>query len=105
MSEPPIRVEPDAVQIEPRKTGISVLDLCITGAAILISIISLVVAMEHGRTQEKLVTASTWPFIQFYTSDAVGNDAEARPVIAMTLKNAGVGPAKVESVRMSWRGP
>ncbi len=103
MPEPPLKVEPDAVQLEPRKTGLNVLDLVITGAAILISLISLAVAIEHGRSQEKLVTAATWPFVQLYTSD-VGGAEEDRRVIAMGLKNSGVGPAKIESVQMTWKG-
>ena len=39
-------------------TGIPWLDLVLAGAAILISVISLVVSVRHGRTMERLVEAN-----------------------------------------------
>ena len=38
------------------------MNLAIALSAIAISVISLFVAVEHGRTEEKLVAANSWPF-------------------------------------------
>jgi hypothetical protein len=63
------------------------LELIVAAAVILISVASLWVAVKAARTQEKLLAASVWPFLQFETSDF--ND------IDFTLRNAGVGPARL----------
>jgi len=88
----------------PPKTGHRFVDMAAAAAAIVISLISLAVGIENSRIQERLLTASSWPMIQFYTSDVSGGDGGGKPVIAFGLRNSGVGPAKVESVTMSWHG-
>ncbi len=104
MSEPPLQVDPDGVSAVPRKVGHNLIDAAIAASAILISLVSLVVAIANSQAQEKLVEASTWPFIQIYSSDEVGTDTDPKRVISMGLRNGGIGPAKIESVRMIYQG-
>jgi hypothetical protein len=104
VSEPPVQLDADGVAAAPRKSGFKSLDMVIAGAAILLSLISLGVAIQNSRTQQKLVTASSWPLVMSYTNNLGEGAAKADHVISIGLANNGVGPAKVESVRMSWRG-
>ncbi len=72
----------------------------------LVSIVSLAIAVHHGRTMErmadanaKLVAANSWPFLQ-YSTDNQGEDG--RPLIRLSVVNAGVGPARVETLEVFW---
>lgn len=102
MSEIPVQTGVDDVHAHAHKTGHNRLDLAIALSAITISVISLFVAIEHGRTEEKLVAASSWPFLTFQTSKN-GLQAGSR-VIDLHLQNSGVGPARVQWVRVSLDG-
>lgn len=95
MSEPPLQVMPEGAELHPRKVGHKFIDIIVAGAAILISVISLVVAVGHGRTMEKLVAANSWPLLRYDTGNL--DDETQRPVITLTIENAGVGPAMVKS--------
>ncbi len=93
--EPPVAVTPEDVHAHPRKTGHSRLDLIIALTAILMSAISLYVAIEHGETQRKLVAASSWPFLEagLYSGD---------DKVVLSVDNGGVGPAKLETFEVSY---
>lgn len=98
MSETPLQVTPEGPELHPRKVGHKLVDVIVAGAAILISIISLVVAVGHGRTMEKLVAANSWPLLRYDTGNL--DDRTQLPVIALTIENAGVGPAIVKSFKV-----
>jgi hypothetical protein len=98
--EPPIHVEPEGVKPELRKSGHRWIDLTIALAAIVLSVISLVVAINNARTQEKMVAAATWPLLQFRTT----NVSDGEPVIRLTVSNTGVGPALLGTVELSYQG-
>jgi hypothetical protein len=102
MSEPPLHTGVDDVHAHAHKTGRKWVDLAIAFSAITISIISLFVAVAHGRTEEKLVAASSWPFLTFDT-EKDGLDAGGWS-IHLILQNNGVGPARVKWLRMSLDG-
>jgi len=77
-------------------------------AAIFISVVSLAVAILHGRTMERmaeenarLVAANSWPFVQ-YGAGWTTTDGVTR--VKMAVFNAGVGPAKIESAELTWKG-
>jgi hypothetical protein len=102
MSEPPLHTGVDGVHAQAHRTGHTWVDLAIALSAITISIISLFVAVGHGRTEEKLVAASSWPFPTFETQK---NGLEAGGwTIYLILRNSGVGPARVKWLRMSLDG-
>ncbi len=65
MSEPPVHTSVDEVHAHAHKTGHRWVDMAIAISAITISVISLFVAIEHGKTEEKLVAANSWPFVIF----------------------------------------
>jgi hypothetical protein len=82
-------------------TGNRWFDITLAGSAIFISLISLFVAIRHGTTMERLVEANTWPNITYGT----GNEDDAgNPVISLTIKNTGVGPARIDSFELFYDG-
>jgi hypothetical protein len=82
------------------RTGRFWLDSIVAGAAILISVASLWVALREGRTQERLLSASVWPFVQYGTAD-IPSDVQN---IDFTLRNEGVGPARLRWATLYYRG-
>lgn len=66
-----------------------------------VSLISLVVAVDHGHTMERLVAANSWPFLSY---GAGTNTVNGIPRIHMHLSSTGVGPAKIESAELTWKG-
>ncbi len=96
--ELPVQVTTEEVHAHPRHTGHRLLDLVLALSAIFISVVSLVVAMEHGRTERELVAANSWPFVQA-DSSLLGPDGDR-----FWLDNAGIGPAKLESFEVLYKG-
>ena len=70
-------------------------------AALFVSAISLWVAIRTEQANEELVAASTWPFLQVQVSNA---DPDAKLDLQFQVVNTGVGPAKVESFELFWKG-
>jgi hypothetical protein len=73
-------------------------------SALAVSVISLVIAVHHGRTMQdmakenaRLVQANSWPLLQ-YTTGNTNEDGQAE--ISMKIENAGVGPAKLVSLEI-----
>jgi hypothetical protein len=90
----------------PHPTGHRWLDISLAASAMCISVVSLVVAILHGRTMERmaeanarLVAANSWPFLE-YGTDNTGPNGER--TIQLRVMNDGVGPAKVESFEIWW---
>jgi len=100
MSEAPVETAVDDVQPKPRRTGFRHFDVITSIAAIFISAVSLYVAIEHGRTERQLVAANVWPFLREIRSNSYGSDGD----LAFGLINVGVGPAKVKSFEVFYRG-
>jgi len=100
MSEPPVHVSADEVHVHPHKTGHSRLDLVIALSAIFISAVSLVVAIEHGRTERDLVAANSWPFLR----QVISNSYNGGKDVVIGVSNGGVGPAKLHSLEVSFDG-
>lgn len=86
------------------RTGHRLLDLALPISALVVSVVSLAIAIHHGRTMQemakenaRLVQANSWPLLQFTTSNT---DDSGQQNISMSIENAGVGPAKIVSVEM-----
>ena len=99
-----MNIEPEQ-QHEPPRTGIKWLDVALALAILFISISSLIVAIVHSKTLErmadanvKLVEANSWPFLAYST----GFEEGGKPDINMSVENNGVGPAKIESFVVTW---
>jgi len=95
--------EPEVHQ-HPHRTGHRWVDFAVPLSALAVSVISLVIAIHHGHTMQKmaeenarLVEANSWPLLQFTTGNA--ND-KGEPEITLKVENAGVGPAKLISLEI-----
>ena len=90
-------------------TGIRWVDLIVAVSAIFISVVSLFVSVEHGRTMErmvheneKLVAANTLPLLTFASTQV--DPATGKPVMRFVLRNGGVGPAVINWFQVSYQG-
>jgi hypothetical protein len=99
MSEPPVEVSGEEARALPRKSGRPNFDLIIAVSAIIMSAISLFVAIENGISQRQLVAASTWPYLREIES----NDYNEGRDVAIGLSNGGVGPAKIKSFEVFYK--
>ena len=70
-------------------------------AALFVSAVSLWVGIRTEDANEQLVAASTWPFLQVQISNA---DTNGHPDLQFSVVNTGVGPAKIESFEVFWKG-
>jgi hypothetical protein len=84
----------------PRKTGRQDFDVIVSVTAIFISAVSLFVAIQHGKTERDLVAANVWPFPRAILSNGYGD----KKSIAVGVSNGGVGPAKIQTFEMFYRG-
>lgn len=89
-------------------TGTRWLDVLLAGSAILISAISLFLAVQHGHAMEKMVEenskmvkASTWPFVTIADSNG---DEQGNKLYKMVILNNGVGPARVHTIDLFYKG-
>ena len=76
-------------------------DTLFAAAALFVSAISLWVGIRTEDANEKLVAASTWPFAQVMIDNAT---PQGVPRLQFNVVNTGVGPAKIESFEVFWKG-
>jgi hypothetical protein len=88
-------------------SGIPWLDLIVGISAIFISVVSLFVSIEHGRTMErmvdqnqKMVEASTMPLLKISGSEF---DPSGKPMFREVLGNGGVGPAIIDRFEVRYK--
>ncbi len=96
--------EPDPVASTARAgkpSTVGMIEYFIGGAAVLVSAISLALAISANATQERLLAASTWPILQYGTGN---RSDEGESAISLSLQNAGVGPARVRTVQVFYDG-
>lgn len=86
---------------KPAPRDMKLFEILIGGGVLLISIVSIFVAVSANRTQERMLAASVWPSLLYGTSDA-GTDG--RPQISLDLLNRGVGPARVRWAEVRYDG-
>jgi hypothetical protein len=90
------------------KTGHGWLDMVVAFSALFVSVVSLGVAIHLGHTMAsmadanaRLVSASSWPFLSAGMGmETVDGELKDR----MRVVNTGVGPAKIESAELIWKG-
>ena len=85
----------DEIEGAPRRTGRFWFDFIAASAAIFISVVSLVIGMRGETIQKDLLAANSWPFLEL--------DEERSSAISISIKNEGVGPAKVESFEVFYK--
>jgi hypothetical protein len=89
-------------------TGHRWLDLVLALSAMFVSVISLIVAIEHGKTMERMADANTrmveansWPFVAFDTHNL---DEHGNAHVRLVVTNEGIGPARIETFELWWKG-
>jgi hypothetical protein len=92
---------PEVEQPHHHHTGRSWLDVILGVSAVTISFISLFLAIHNGNAMERLVEANSWPLVQFTFSTL---NADGTPHIHLDIANKGVGPARIESVEVTYNG-
>jgi len=92
---------PDGEHHHHRHTGHRWLDVVLGVSAVTISLMSLFLAIQHGRVMEKMVEASTWPSMMVGYS--TGNPDGTRH-ITIWATNKGVGPARLDSLEVFHEG-
>jgi hypothetical protein len=78
-----------------------VLELAVALAALVTSVTSIWLSLSQGDDMARLVQAQSWPHLEYESSNTGNNGA---PEIDIMVRNAGVGPAKVESFSISYDG-
>jgi hypothetical protein len=90
----------ETVEAHHHKTGHSKADLILGCLAVVMSMVSVFIAMRDERTMERMVAASTWPNINISSS----NDIPSAPrTITLDLRNTGVGPARIETLEVFYK--
>lgn len=82
-------------------TGTRWLDLTLALCAMFVSIVSLAVAVHHGKAMDRLVSANSWPLLMYGTDNL---DAQGNRRISLKVENDGVGPARVQTFEVWWQG-
>lgn len=72
-------------------------ELFSAGMAIILSLLSIVVAYRSELTQREMLAASVWPHLQFDHGN-IGDDGIER--ISFQLRNVGTGPAQVVNFQL-----
>ncbi|WP_421789422.1 hypothetical protein [Hyphobacterium sp.] len=85
-----------------RLTTTRIIELVVAVSVVVISVVSLFVAVEQSRVQRQTLEASVLPVIQYGS----GNYVYERDEWVMTLNftNTGIGPAELRHLKMSWNG-
>lgn len=86
----------------PRRTGLHKLDLFVGACALLVSAVSLLIAWQANRTQQRMLAASVWPYLAWDTSN-FREDTQQQEV-SLELHNNGVGPARIETLQLLYQG-
>jgi hypothetical protein len=69
--------------------------------AVTISLVSLLLSIGNGDAMKQLVAANSWPFV----SVGVGNrDEQGGKTLRIVAQNKGVGPAKIETLEVFYKG-
>jgi hypothetical protein len=72
-----------------------------TLAAAIAALIALFVAWDQGRVMRQEIRASVWPALQL---DGFSTQRDADIVQGLNIQNAGVGPARIDSITILYQG-
>jgi hypothetical protein len=68
--------------------------------ALLVSIASIIIAIQNESNMRRLVTANSWPYIFL----GQGNVKNGEAIVHFDVKNAGIGPATLEKLVVTYDG-
>jgi hypothetical protein len=95
-----MELEPE-VHAHSHKSGHSLVDLLLALSALVLSIVSMIIAIQNHHAMKELVMANSWPYLRHESSN-VGNSGGAEVNLGFT--NAGIGPALIEKFTVSYQG-
>ncbi|KAB8188529.1 hypothetical protein FKV24_010035 [Lysobacter maris] len=84
----------------PLRSSSRLFEIVIGIGVLVISVVSVFVAVNANRTQERILAASVWPSLMFGTSNA---STEGAPQITLDLLNRGTGPARVRWAELLYK--
>lgn len=82
------------------KVGHRWIDLALALSALILSITSILIAIQNDHSMHNLVTANSWPYLEM----GHGNEMDNAPTIHFDVKNAGIGPALIEKFVVTYDG-
>jgi hypothetical protein len=91
--------EPE-VHSHSHRTGHREIDLALALSALALSIASIIIAIQNESAMKRLVTANSWPYVHL----SHGNALDGQPIVHFDVRNAGVGPALLEKLVVSYKG-
>lgn len=77
------------------------IEIAVAIVALIVSGVSLWVGVRTEDANEQLVATSTWPYVEIQKNNATPSGV---PEIQYLLINGGVGPAKIESFELFYKG-
>jgi hypothetical protein len=76
------------------------IDLALASGALILSVTSIVIAIQNEHAMQRLVTANSWPYLEL----GHGNSLNDAPVVHFDVENAGIGPAMIEKFVVTYEG-
>jgi hypothetical protein len=76
------------------------IDLALALSALILSVTSIVIAIENDRAMQRLVTANSWPYLQL----SHGNALAGAHALHFDVTNVGIGPAMLEKLVLTYEG-
>jgi hypothetical protein len=84
------------------RVGTRWIDLALALAALLVSVSSIMVALQNHRAMQRLVTANSWPYLELIHGN--GDPSDGTPQLHLDVKNVGIGPAMIEKFVVTYAG-
>jgi hypothetical protein len=88
------------IHSHPHKLGHRWIDMVLASTALLVSIASIIIAVQNESNMRRLVTANSWPYIALNQ----GNEKDGEAMVHFDAKNAGIGPAMLEKLVVTYNG-
>ena len=106
MSDAPIEPAPEApaaaATASRRGVDMRYINVLASLLAVFVSLVSLWLAYSSNRTQERMLAASSWPYLRVGHGNLDGETGA--PVISISIANGGSGPAVLHWVQISRGG-
>src|SRR5215472_17862875 len=83
------------------RVGTRWIDLALALAALLVSISSIMIALQNHHAMQRLVTANSWPYLELTEGNAAEDNT---PMVHLGVKNVGIGPAMIEKFVVTYAG-
>jgi hypothetical protein len=76
------------------------IDIVLASSALVLSVASIILSIQNESNMRRLVTANSWPYIGL----SHGNESNGEAIIHFDVRNAGVGPATLEKLVVTYNG-